>query len=204
MSKTRISHKQKIHSFPLIIKRDGNICIYCEKGFTKNRIVLTLNPSQKRVWEHLNNDEYDNRLENLAFAHEGCNYKKKTDPDMQIKAMEKLKKNEQDAELTESHLDTLKETTAEMDSNAEGLKMTLNYLREQLEPRGNNPPYESELRVKEVCDLLAGRMFKMIGHGSQESIRRHIDILTTSDWEFQKYKDEGRWYISLRFDEDDI
>lgn len=203
MRKPRISHKQKITNFPLVIKRDGNKCFYCEKPFITNKIILTLDSKQRRIWEHLNNNDSDNRLENLVHAHQGCNLEKRNNPDMQIKAFEKLKKNEQDAEFTESHLDSLKETTAEMDSNAEGLKMTLNYFREQLEPRGNNPPYESELRVKDVCDLLAGRMFKMIGHGSQESIRRHIDILTTSDWEFQKYKDEGRWYISLRFDEGD-
>ncbi len=199
-----LTHHLKVTYYPLVIQRDGDKCFYCEKGFTRRSIVLKLNPSQKRVWDHLNNKPSDNRLENLVHAHAECNIKKKNNSDWQIKAYEKMRKNELDAELTESHANTLKETTAEMDSNSEGMKMVLSYLREQLIPRGTKPPYETKIKVKDICDLLAGRMFKMLGHGSQESIRRHIDILTTSDWEFDRFKQEGRWYVTLRYEEKDI
>lgn len=201
---TRLSHRQKMIYYPLILKRDGNCCFYCKKEFSKNKILLTLNPKQKRIWEHLNNKETDSRLENLVFAHEGCNEKKKTDFDMQLLADAKLADNEKDAEFTASHHNSTKATSAEMDSNSAGLNMTYDYLDEQLQSHNGNPPIETKLRIKDVCDLLAGRLFKLLGHGSQETIRRHIDILTTEDWEFFKFKEGEKWWVGLSYEKDDV
>jgi len=88
----QITQNKKAKFTPLIMERDypnkeEPFCLFCEGGFVETH------KHYKRVWEHLNNDENDSRLENLVWAHSICNQQKKNDADMQIKANEKLKKN---------------------------------------------------------------------------------------------------------------
>ena len=81
----RLSYTLKKKYFLLIQQRDGYACFYCKDNFSETH------PAE---YEHLNNNETDNRLENLAFSHHECNNKKKFNTDWQVLATEKLRKNE--------------------------------------------------------------------------------------------------------------
>ena len=76
----------KTKYFPLLIKRDGGfICGYCKEGLETN----------KHVFEHLNDNREDNRIENIVLACNSCNNKKPHDNTMQEIAIQKLRENEE-------------------------------------------------------------------------------------------------------------
>lgn len=69
MSKSNIPPKQKLQKTLNVIVRDGNKCVYCEKGF-KNRIELTLDHVVPRKHGGTN------AVTNLAICCIDCNSKK--------------------------------------------------------------------------------------------------------------------------------
>jgi len=76
----------KTKFLPLLMERDNGFnCLYCKKPLTP----------QSAVYEHLNNNRADNRLENIAFSHQSCNIKKVENTDFQVIAHDKLLQNEE-------------------------------------------------------------------------------------------------------------
>ena len=84
----QLTMNNKVKYISVIKKRDGDICFYCLRLFVPEVQRWT------REFDHLNNDETDNRVENLVFAHRECNNKKKNYIDWQLLAQTKLQENE--------------------------------------------------------------------------------------------------------------
>ena len=195
MGSKHLSLNQKAKWLPYIIERDGNFCFYCEQRF------INSDHRWKRVFDHLNNNEGDNRPENLVLAHWYCNELKKTNCDWQIMAQEKLKENEKLAEsLGEGERKKLPqiETNTEIDSNTEFSKITEEYLIERLFPHHGRPPLENDLDFIETLNNITLRCYRKNKHASQNTLRRIIDMFCASEGPFEKVKIEGRYKIRLR------
>ncbi len=192
----------KSQNFPIILKRDGPNCFYCSGVFVgKIKAKLTKQEDLIREWDHLNDDETDNRVENLCFAHRKCNRAKQNDFDMKMRALEKLNENERLAEIPEVHSNTDKDTTAELDTNGVFIKIARDYLDELLNSHNGHPPIDDKLPLKTTCDILAAKGIKKTGHGSPITFRRIVDVLCSGEFEFEKFKEDGVFWIRLRYDE---
>jgi len=102
MYKNTLTTYQKDKKIPIIINRDGNVCIYDLEPF------IEAIPGMRRTIDHLNDNEKDNKIENLALCHFACNQKKKNDFDMKLIALKKL--NENVSQITESLGEGVRET----------------------------------------------------------------------------------------------
>lgn len=187
---------------PIILARDGANCFYCEKPFpTKifGVITLPIDKDQSKEYDHLNNDKAYNEVQNLVFAHRICNRQKMFNQAWINKARTKLRDNERSADLPSAHADTDKEISAESDTNNIFSQIVLETLAFFLQKEGNNPPRTEEVNVKEFLDLVAGKAYKIIGHASQVTMRRILDMFCTKEFQYVKEKNnEWRWIIRLR------
>jgi len=180
-----LTEKQKAIYLPILIRRDGGfICFYCKK----NLVNLVW------IYEHLNNNPQHNKIENIVLACQSCNLKKKNDFDMQIKAMEKLKQNQEanlscERECVEQEAPTL---SIEIDVNQQNFEIVHQYLAEIIKTDGS-------IEVKDVIDSASMLCKKKTGHGGQVSVRRYIDMLTSREGPFMIVKnDEGKRIIVKR------
>ena len=174
-----------------------SLCFYCEQRF------IPSNPKYVQEWEHLNNNEEDNRPENLVWAHADCNEKKKYNTDWQILAQEKLNANVKwhDSEsLGErgkiSDIDT--QPNEQIDANKTESQLAEEYLNERLLGRSGNPPSETELDFNKTKDSLTYLHYKKYEHGSQNTFDRILKMLTSDAAPFDRKKRDGRMKIFRR------
>jgi len=171
-----LSHKLKLLYLPFLIKLDGACCFYC-------KIELFIN---KMIFEHLNGDRSDNRRQNIVIACQSCNIKKITDSDLQIIAKEKLKENEDRNFLSERDFVEDKEPqtgNTEIDISVSSYNIVEKYITEVIQTDG------SILKSKAI-NSGAYLCKKQTGHGSKQSTRNYIDILTSEEALFMITRDE--------------
>jgi hypothetical protein len=162
---SRLSYRQKKEWFPFIVKRDGYKCLYCPRPFTDT------NPSE---YDHLNNDEKDNRPENLCLAHHSCNVRKKYNADLQILARKKLQENERSTfacERTLADTGTTREITSQQEINKTNMIITEQFLLEHTVNR-------EELVLRDAVNAIVDICQKNNHTGSQAAVYRYIDSLT--------------------------
>lgn len=195
MSK-KLTQKLKRVFFPIIKKRDGDICFFC--------LLMFVDEISKwnRTYHHLNKNTEDNRPENLVFAHEECNRFCEEKPDWQILSKEKLLHNEkyhQYAEEVTAHNDEDKETNVEIDTNELYLKFAKEILTDKLVGKGGNPSVEESLNFKDTANDIAYKVKEEVGHGSSITAGRALDLECASIADFEKYKEQGgKWRIKKR------
>ncbi|MGB9002846.1 MAG: HNH endonuclease signature motif containing protein [Nitrosotalea sp.] len=162
--------------FTLLIKRDGGSkCFYCE---------ITLN-YDSYIYDHLNNNRTDNRIENIVLACQSCNNKKPSDQNMQDKAMQKLKQNEESNFMREKMCENLGETSAEIEINTKNYDITEDYITREV----------NERKVIDYTNTLHSCVFickQKTGHGSQQSVRNYISTLTSEVAPFVVARDENK------------
>lgn len=197
----RLSQKQKRTWRPRLIAHYGHVCYYCKGQFLE--VIHTMqgmaNPLSEE-WDHLNNREYDNRVENLVLAHKVCNSKKKYNERMREDAMTQLRDNEihgisefnqvevsQDPKELEDEKN--REYNEEIYANTEFAKITQEYVAEKLKTVERIP-------YKTTIDSITYLAFEKVGHGSQNSIRRIMDMLCSEEGIYYKYRDGGKQWIS--------
>lgn len=205
VAKKLSSHLKRLYD-PQIDDRDGKDCFYCEKSFPSkvvNFITMSIDKNMEKEFDHLNNDDTDNRLENLVHAHRICNKHKMQNTSWIQKAKAKLRDNERSARIPVSHANTDKETATETDSNAIFCEIVLKELAYYLQPNGQVSARTEELMHKEFLDLVAGKAYKITGHASQNTMRRIVDMFCTKEYPYVKEKnDEKRFIIRLRREEE--
>ena len=177
-----ISLKQKY--LPLIIKRDGENCLYYEKKLNH----------RTHIYEHLNDNRDDNRIENIVLACQSCNNKKPYDSEMKKLALEKLKVNEKSNFMRERNLEdeiNSHEASTEIEINVSNFDITEQYISDVVNCDG----YIGYSDALNSCVALCK---EKIGHGSQQSVRNYLAALTSTLGCFEITRDENRKKIILR------
>ena len=190
---------------PLIEQRDGNNCFYCQNPFQHKLLdIITLSEdTNEKVFDHLNDDEEDNRPENLVYAHKLCNQRKKTHNDWIIKAKQKLRDNERSANIPISHANTFKETEKETDKNAIFCDIVVKELAKYLLADKDSKIKKEELGRKEFLDLVTAKGYKVCGHASQNTMARILDMFTTTEFPYiQEKNDSKKTMIRLRHEDE--
>ncbi len=195
----RLNPKYKRKVFPIIEKRDGDICFFCVMMFVPQ--VAKWN----RTYHHLNKNTEDNRPENLVFAHEECNRLCEDKSDWQIRSTKKLLENEKYHQYVESdeeikaHNDEDKDTNVEIDTNELYLKLSLNELNERLVGTVEKPPAHESINFKNLCMDISYLVNEEVAHGSPITASRAIETLCSSKGDFEKFKEKGgKWRIKKR------
>lgn len=188
------------------------VCCYCEQRFIPGHKLWYL------TWEHLDNNDENQALWNLIWAHWYCNEQKKNDADLQIMAKAIIKKNQEwesnyDFELSrvrvgekKTHTQTDIQIQAKIRTKPDELtegqinlvvnKITLSQLETEL-------PLDSEKQIP-YAELLADIHYLTIqetgGRGSEPAARRALDAMTKSkysNWEKKKLG-KGNIIIQIR------
>lgn len=176
-----ISIKQKY--LPLIIKRDGENCLYCGKKLNH----------KIHIYEHLNDNRRYNGLENIVLACQSCNNKKLHDSDMQKLALEKLNANQKSNFMRERKFgdETDFEASTEIEINVSNYDITEQYI-------GNVIDCYGFVLYSEALNSSVALCKEKTGHGSQQSVRNYIAALTSTLGCFEITRDENRKKIILR------
>ncbi len=178
-----LSYKQKIVFLPILIQRDGGfICLYC-------KVLLKI---QNFIFEHLNDDDTENRIWNLALSCQSCNVKKRFDPELRRIASEKLKENLSKTGIEFSRLeDTSNQASTEIEINQSNFEIVEQYLTEMITANG----YVEFKKALDSCTYLCKRK---TAHGAQPTIRNYFDALTSEVGPFMVTKDENKHKIIVR------
>lgn len=185
MQTPTLTQRLKTLYFPKLLRRDNGFnCWYC-------KVPLFL---FKYIFEHLNNNREDNRIENLVIACSTCNNKKTNDPIMQEKAMQKLTQNEQSNVLRERKNlvdEFTKEGSIEIEINVTNSEITEQFITERVTVDGyvlfSDALYCSVFLCKQKT-----------GHGSPQSVRNYIKTLTCEIAPFKIMLDNRKRKIIVR------
>jgi len=159
---SKLTHKTKTAIFKILVERDGYHCFYCKGHF---------DDTHPPEFEHLNNNPNDSRPENIVLSHHECHITKKYNTDLQIKAHEKLLKNENTLFVSERKLadaGTTEELTSSQRINKVLEPIALQWLTEHL-------LMEKEIVVKDAVNAIVNLCRQQTDHGSQPTIYRYID-----------------------------
>jgi len=186
----RLTYPQKRMYLELLIKRDGGYrCFYCEKKFGKE---------EHPIFEHLNNNSTDNRLDNLVLSHQSCNIKKIEDVELLRKADEKLEQNETEIYVGEKDLNKIlsknsstTESPKEIDINTKNFDIVENYIEEQVQSLGS-------VEFKDILDSCVYLCKVKTRHGSHQCVRNYISSLTSSVGPYEIFKERKKPLIQRR------
>ena len=173
-----LTKKQKLEYFPFIIERDDAfVCFYCNKKLTVSTCI----------YDHLNDKQWDNRLENLVFACQSCNNKKPKDSDIQIKATEKLRASENQHSsnlLSERKLEEERPMT-EIDISTANRQISRRWLTERITTDGS-------VLYEEALNSITFLCTEATGHGSQQAVRGYLNALTSLAAPFMIVKNDAK------------
>ena len=190
----KLTAAQKHKMFKYLVDRDGYLCFYCKKKFKSVR---------DPIYEHLNNDETDDREDNLVLAHQRCNVLKSTQKDMKYLNMAeyKLIENEKhagDLYVRESFLkkNSKDEASTEITISKKCFDITEKYVTDNVLANG-------WVTYKETMHSIVYLCKKQTGYGSEQQIRSHILTLTSPVAPFEIIKDPTtkKKIIKKRFSE---
>lgn len=172
----QLSASKKIEYLPALYNKQRGKCLYCKEPFE----LL-----EDAIFDHLNNNRSDNRLENICLAHQSCNVKKATYIDYQIIASEQLKRNEDQVLSERKNIEdrTPSDASTEIQINQANYSIVEQFISERVNTDG---------RI-EYSDALYGSTYKcknITGHGSTQSTRGYIATLTSFVSPYMIVKDE--------------
>ena len=185
--------------YPLILERDYPngievTCCFCEQRFIDDSVLWS------RTWEHLDNDKENQELYNLTFAHWHCNEKKKNDFDMQLFAFEQVKINKEweskftfePARERERENKTATYEQTEIDLNKAHFEIAENFLTEKLSVLNNR------YLLSDAVSCIVLRCKKLTGHGSSQSVRNYLNVLSCTEGIYRIEKVEGKSFVQMR------
>jgi len=134
------------------------------------------------IFEHLNSNRQDNRIENLVLACTPCNIKKITYSDYGLMAQDKLEQNEEAGlKYLEDNI-AHENNSSEIEINKALYSFTKQYLSERIASE-TNVSYDDTLTE---LTYLAQERF---GHGSEPTFRKYLKSLTCKVSQLQIVKD---------------
>ena len=177
MMARKLTAAQKRQLLTYLVERDGYHCFYCKKGFKSVR---------DPIYEHLNDDETDDREDNVVLAHQSCNILKYTQKDKKYFNMAELKleDNEKHLYVRESFLkkNSKDEASTEITISKKCFDITEKYVTDNVLANG-------WVAYKETMHSIVYLCKKKIGYGSEQQIRSHILTLTSPVAPFEIIKD---------------
>jgi len=186
--------KAKTH--PLIMKRDYEgrepYCLFCGDRFVAG------DTKHRKTWDHLDNNAENQQPWNLCYVHWICNEHKKNNFDLQFIAQEIIERNKKwheqnDFEFLrarEKKADTNEQT--EIDLNVAHYEIAENFLTEKITNEN------SRIIFSEAINSITLRAKKQTGHGSVQSVRNYLNVLTSLEGDYKVEKIEGKRYIVRR------
>jgi len=173
----------------LLIQRDGGYqCFYCKKKFGK----------EHPIFEHLNNDPTDNRLENLVLSCQSCNIEKSNGGELSRIADEKGEQNEREIFVGEKDLNKIlsknsstTELPKEIDINTKNYDVVENYIEERIQSWGT-------IEFKDTLDSCVYLCKVKTGHGSHQCVRNYIHSLSSSVGPYELIKEGKKRLIQRR------
>jgi len=189
----QLTERQKAKWINPLIDREGLQCFYCKGKFGKNGYVF----------DHLNDDPHDNRFDNLVLAHQSCNVRKGSYVEYQVIARDKLRKNEAENFLVEWEREnkhsTHKETSDEADLNKTIIRISKEFLNQELLPQMDHEPRRDEIPMKEAIECVCYLVQDETGRGSHTAVQRHLETLSCAiSKEFERKEVNGKKYIIRR------
>jgi len=180
-----LSQKKKLAVLPYLIERDGgHFCFYCKKPLS----------IETQVYEHLNSNPQDNRPENLVLSCQSCNVKKENDFDLRILGEEKLRENESKLFIQKNpfhEVQNTQEASTEIAINQSNFEITKQHLCEKL-------AVEDSLEYTKTINNCACICKEKTTHGSQQSVRNYIDILTCEEGPFMISRNDKKKKIIVK------
>lgn len=185
--KNYLSIALKIRYLPQLVKRDGGFkCFYCKKLLELTHFIF----------EHLNDNRLDNRIENIVLSCQSCNNRKTSDNDMKAIAMKKLDDNENRSsnckrERKSENEDFSEEMPKEMKVGKDNLKITREYIYEQTANDGFITESDAIYSSAYIC-------VEKTGFGSVVASRNYVKMLTSPAGAFKITRDKDNKKIIVR------
>jgi len=166
---------------PIVIHRDGGLnCLYCKEALTGDY-----------VWDHLNSQRTDNRVDNLVTAHQSCNIKKITYGDYQLAAQDKLEQNEEAGLKYLEDEGATENNSSEIEINKALYSFTNQYLSERIAA-------DTNISFDDTLTELTYLAQERFGHGSEPTFRKYLKSLTCKVSQLQVVRDEKNKKITCK------
>lgn len=197
---SRLTQRQRRTYDPVLQIFYGKDCFYCLEPIDNEREGFELE------YDHLDNKEYHNQIENIVRCHAKCNDKKKNgDSLFNDLAKRQIQRNSKDTklqDLLESRKkinQDLEEKNAEKENeeirtNEDFTKIIQKYLDKEINTINLTLPFTSTLNDMTL------KCYNKVGHASQNTVRRILDMLCAKSGKYQIVKDGGRRFITRRID----
>ena len=165
---------QRKKFFPELCERDNGLnCWYCKCKLDLNRVVF----------DHLNENPQDNRIDNLVLACQSCNVSRITDGELHERGLEKLEENEKTMFVREKIDSSESIISKEIDINQKNTRITEKFVSSLIDETGS-------VLYSEVLDACVFLCQKHSGHGSHQSVRNYLASLTSIVGPFKETRNE--------------
>jgi hypothetical protein len=165
---------QRKKFFPELCERDNGLnCWYCKCKLDLNRVVF----------DHLNENQQDNRIDNLVLACQSCNVSRFTDGELHERGLEKLEENEKTMFVREKIDSPEPIISKEIDINQKNTRITETFVSSLIDETGS-------VLYSEVLDACVFLCQKHSGHGSHQSVRNYLASLTSIVGPFKETRNE--------------
>ncbi len=173
---------KKLAYLPFIVKRQNGLkCYFCGKPFKDTGYVF----------EHLNDDEFDNRIENIGICCQSCNVKKIKDFDMKFFAQDMLKSNEKQGISLEENVFDIQVTSNEIKINRTLRPFCKQYVIEHVSVDGKISLHDTALELVYLSQ-------EKFGFGAESTIRKYLAELTCKVAPFMIIKEGKQQFIVKR------
>ena len=169
-----LTSAQRKKFFPELCERDNGLnCWYCKCKLDLNRVVF----------DHLNENPQDNRIDNLVLACQSCNVSRITDGELHERGLEKLEENEKTMFVREKIDSSESVISKEIDINQKNTGITEKFVSSLIDET-------SSVLYSEALDACVFLCQKHSGHGSHQSVRNYLASLTSIVGPFKEIRNE--------------
>lgn len=181
MSK-HLTDRMKAEYLDILIGRDeGYRCWYpsCHKPFS-----LSQSEEEGHLFDHLNNNRRDNRIDNLVLCCRSCNNTKPTDFDMQLLAMDKLRDNEKKHYMREKfNKKPTNQQDSEVQISKENYQICYRYVAKNVDAFG-------EINFKETVNSVVYQCRQNNNTGSPQSVYNYLRVICSRESPYEITKDD--------------
>jgi hypothetical protein len=183
-----LTDRMKAEYLNIIIERDEKFgCFYCSKTFS-----LSQRGKDRYLYEHLNNNRTDNRIDNVVLSCYSCNNKKPDNIDMQFIADGKLIENEKLNYMGEKFQ---KKQDNRQDSEVQISKTNYQICRTYII---KNIDSFGEIDFKDTMNSIVYQCRENNNTGSQQATYNYLNILCCNESPFEIVKNSENKRIIRR------